>query len=138
MTDSNPALPDYLGRVYIIRSRSIPTHILKTGYYRVLPHFITTAESERRCNTPASDNRINMTLILRITSDTNTLLIILISSSEQSRSQRLRGLRHELSLLARSLDVCLRLFCVCVALCVGSGLAKADPPSKESYRLCMD
>jgi hypothetical protein len=28
--------------------------------------------------------------------------------------------------------LCVRLFCVCVVLCVGSGLA--DPPSKESYR----
>jgi hypothetical protein len=28
-----------------------------------------------------------------------------------------------------------RLFCVCVVLCVGSGLATADHSSKESYRL---
>jgi hypothetical protein len=31
----------------------------------------------------------------------------------------------------------MHLFCVCVALCVGSGLAWADPPSKGSYRLCI-
>jgi hypothetical protein len=30
---------------------------------------------------------------------------------------------------------CVRLFCVSVVLCVGRGLATADPPSKESYRL---
>jgi hypothetical protein len=27
-------------------------------------------------------------------------------------------------------------FCVCVVLCVDSGLAMADPPSLDSYRLC--
>jgi hypothetical protein len=27
--------------------------------------------------------------------------------------------------------------CVCVVLYVGSGFARADLPSKESYRLCM-
>jgi hypothetical protein len=34
---------------------------------------------------------------------------------------------------------CLCVFCVCVVLCVGSGLAKgwADPPFKESHRLCI-
>jgi hypothetical protein len=36
----------------------------------------------------------------------------------------------------RGMDVCLRLFYVCVVLCVGSDLAAADPPFKESYRLC--
>jgi hypothetical protein len=34
-------------------------------------------------------------------------------------------------------DDCVRSFCVCVVLCVGSGLARAEPPSKESYRLCI-
>jgi hypothetical protein len=34
-------------------------------------------------------------------------------------------------------DVCVRLFCVCVVLCVRSGFATANPPSKESYRLCI-
>jgi hypothetical protein len=33
------------------------------------------------------------------------------------------------------IDVYVRLFYVCVVLCVGSGLAMADPPSKDSYRL---
>jgi hypothetical protein len=31
------------------------------------------------------------------------------------------------------MDVCMRLFCDFVVLGVGSGLATADPPSKESY-----
>jgi hypothetical protein len=52
------------------------------------------------------------------------------------RSQQPRGLRHELSSLTRALGswvqiplkawmfvVCMRLFCVCVVLCLGSGLA---------------
>jgi hypothetical protein len=34
------------------------------------------------------------------------------------------------------MDVCVRLFCVCVVLRVGSGLVKADLSSKESYPLC--
>jgi hypothetical protein len=34
------------------------------------------------------------------------------------------------------MDVCVRLFCVWVLLCVGSGLATGWPLSKESYRLC--
>jgi hypothetical protein len=36
---------------------------------------------------------------------------------------------------AQGMDVCLYLFWVCVVLCVGSGLARVDPPSKESYQL---
>jgi hypothetical protein len=62
------------------------------------------------------------------------------------RSQWSRGLRHELSSLAlwnsgfefhsghRCL-CCVRLFCVCVVLCIGRGLAADWSPSKESYRL---
>jgi hypothetical protein len=39
--------------------------------------------------------------------------------------------------LTRGMDVFVRLFCVCVALCVQvTALRLADPPSKESYRLC--
>jgi hypothetical protein len=38
----------------------------------------------------------------------------------------------------RGMDVCVRLFCVCVVLRVGRGLRRADSPSKESYRLCID
>jgi hypothetical protein len=34
------------------------------------------------------------------------------------------------------MDVCVRLFCVCIVLCVVATLRGADPPSKESYRLC--
>jgi hypothetical protein len=63
-----------------------------------------------------------------------------------SRSQWLHGLRHEPSSPARTLGcgfesqsrhgcLCVRLFCVCVILCVGSGLATGWSPS-ESYRLC--
>jgi hypothetical protein len=37
----------------------------------------------------------------------------------------------------RGTDVCVRLFCVCVVLCVGSCLATGWSPSKESYRLCI-
>jgi hypothetical protein len=29
----------------------------------------------------------------------------------------------------------MRVFCVCDVLCVGSGLASGDPPSKEVYRI---
>jgi hypothetical protein len=36
--------------------------------------------------------------------------------------------------LTRGMDVCVRLF---VILCVGKGFRRADPPSKESYRLYM-
>jgi hypothetical protein len=32
------------------------------------------------------------------------------------------------------MDVCSRFFCV-VLSCVGRGLRRADPPSKESYQL---
>jgi hypothetical protein len=36
------------------------------------------------------------------------------------------------------MDVHVRLFCVCVGLCAGgAALRRADPPSKESYRLCI-
>jgi hypothetical protein len=34
------------------------------------------------------------------------------------------------------MDVCVRLFCVCVALCAGSGLGYDRSPSKESHLLC--
>jgi hypothetical protein len=34
------------------------------------------------------------------------------------------------------MDVCVRVFCVCVVLCVGRGLA--DPSFKESYRPCTE
>jgi hypothetical protein len=36
----------------------------------------------------------------------------------------------------RHVCLCVRLFCVCVALCVGSGLRRADHSPKKSYRLC--
>jgi hypothetical protein len=38
----------------------------------------------------------------------------------------------------RGMDVCVRLFCVCVVLCVGRGLVTGSPRAKESYRLCID
>jgi hypothetical protein len=50
-----------------------------------------------------------------------------------SRSRWSRGLRHKLPSLSKAeivgsnpiqgMDVCVRLFCVCVVVCVGSGLA---------------
>jgi hypothetical protein len=37
----------------------------------------------------------------------------------------------------RGMDLCVRLFCVCVVLCTGrEALRRADRLSKESYRLC--
>jgi hypothetical protein len=36
----------------------------------------------------------------------------------------------------RGMDVCVCLFCVCLVLCVGSGLATGWSPPKWSYRLC--
>jgi hypothetical protein len=72
-----------------------------------------------------------------------------------SRSQRPRGIRHELSSLARTLGSRVRIplkalmsvcvYSVCVVLCAGSGLAKGwspiqgvlpTPTFKEFYRLC--
>jgi hypothetical protein len=41
------------------------------------------------------------------------------------------------SIPTQGMDVCVRLFCVCVVLCVLKALQRADPPSKESYRLCI-
>jgi hypothetical protein len=44
--------------------------------------------------------------------------------SQGGRSQWPRGLRYDPSSLTRTLgswDACVRLFCVCVVLCVGSG-----------------
>jgi hypothetical protein len=37
----------------------------------------------------------------------------------------------------RGMDVCLRLFYVCVVSRKVAALRRADPPSKESYRLCI-
>jgi hypothetical protein len=63
-------------------------------------------------------------------------LFILLCRRTYSRPQWSRCLRHELSSFARKLGswvriplkawmfgVCMRLFCVCVVLCLGSGLA---------------
>jgi hypothetical protein len=37
----------------------------------------------------------------------------------------------------QGMDICMRLFCVCVVLCVGSGLVTGwSLSSKESYYLC--
>jgi hypothetical protein len=66
-----------------------------------------------------------------------------------SRSQWPRGLRDGPSSLSRNtgivgsnpnqgMDVCVRLFCVFVLFCVYvATLRRADPPSKESYWLCI-
>jgi hypothetical protein len=38
---------------------------------------------------------------------------------------------------SRGMNVCVSLFCVCAVLFVQvAALRRADPPSKESYRLC--
>jgi hypothetical protein len=37
---------------------------------------------------------------------------------------------------ARGMDVCLRLFCVCVVLCIAA-LRRADHSSKESYQMSI-
>jgi hypothetical protein len=66
---------------------------------------------------------IHVTVPARATSTTNLILFYLIVLITLCRSQWRRGLRHELSSLARntgmvgsnptqSLDVCLRLFCL--------------------------
>jgi hypothetical protein len=34
----------------------------------------------------------------------------------------------------RGMDVCVRLFCVCLLLCVVAALPRPDPLSKESYQ----
>jgi hypothetical protein len=40
------------------------------------------------------------------------------------------------SIPTQVMDVCVRLFCVCALLCVGSGLAKGwSPPTKVTYSL---
>jgi hypothetical protein len=37
----------------------------------------------------------------------------------------------------QSMDICVRLFCVCVVLCVGNGFAMVWSPIQESYQLCI-
>jgi hypothetical protein len=64
-----------------------------------------------------------------------------------SRSQRPRGLKHELSspdqtlgswvrIPLKSMDVCVCLFCVCAVVCAGSGLATSLSPVQGVLRLC--
>jgi hypothetical protein len=64
---------------------------------------------------------------------------ILDSNYAPGRSQRPRGLKHEPSSprsntwivgpkSTRGMDVCVRLFYICVVLCVGSGLATGSSP----------
>jgi hypothetical protein len=38
----------------------------------------------------------------------------------------------------QGMDVCVRLFCVCVVLCVCSGLATADPPPRSPIDCVSD
>jgi hypothetical protein len=73
---------------------------------------------------------------------------LVISNLRRSRSQWPRGLKHELSSLARTLGSWVwiplkgwifyaRLFCVCFVLCVGRGLATDWSPVQTVYRLCI-
>jgi hypothetical protein len=69
---------------------------------------------------------------------------IAVVMSTADHSGRPRGFSHELSSLARTLgscvDVCFRLFCVCVVLCAGSGLASVwspPPPPPRSPTDCV-
>jgi hypothetical protein len=60
-------------------------------------------------------------------------------------SKRPRGLRHKLPWFSRILEPCVRIrlevlmsvIIMCIVLCVGSAFQRADPPSKESYQLCI-
>jgi hypothetical protein len=65
----------------------------------------------------------------------------------QCRSQRPRGLRHELSSPLKDWDggfepqlrhgcLCAFILCLCCPVCRVAALRRADPPSNESYRLC--
>jgi hypothetical protein len=38
----------------------------------------------------------------------------------------------------RGLDICVHLFYVFVVFCLGSGLVTVDPPSRETYQMCID
>jgi hypothetical protein len=73
---------------------------------------------------------------------------ILVYNRLASRSQWPCGLRHELSSLSRSWDrgfesqskhgcLCVRLSCVCVVLCVGSGLATGLITRPRSPTVCV-
>jgi hypothetical protein len=71
------------------------------------------------------------------------LVIDFFRASTNSRSQWPRGLRHELSSLSPTLgsrvrnpfeDMCMRLLCVYVVLCVGSGLATGWSPAEGVLR----
>jgi hypothetical protein len=63
--------------------------------------------------------------------------------SSPGRSQWPRGLRHELSSPAQTLGSWVRIplevwMSVCVYSVYVEALRRADPPSRESYRLCID
>jgi hypothetical protein len=49
-----------------------------------------------------------------------------------------RGWKPATNRLSYCAAPCVRLFFVCFVLAVDSGLARADHPSMESYRLCID
>jgi hypothetical protein len=68
-------------------------------------------------------------------------LITILWKSEKynCRSQWPRGLRSNTGIVGSNptwgMDVCVRLLCLCCPVLVAA-LWRADPPSKESYRLC--
>jgi hypothetical protein len=75
------------------------------------------------------------------------VLVFIMMGMVSSRLQRLSGLRHELSSLAQTLGLWVRIsleawmsvciYSVFVLSCVQvAALQQADSPSKESYRLC--
>jgi hypothetical protein len=66
----------------------------------------------------------------------------------RGRSQWPRGPGYELSSFARTLgswvqiqnqgmDIRVRVFCVVLSCVLVAALRRADPPSKESYRMCI-
>jgi hypothetical protein len=100
---------------------------------------------------PTPDNIGNIGIRSNIEAESYSLdpLYLKARNYNERRSQWLRGLSHELSSLSRTLgswvriplkgiDVCVCVYSVFMLSCAQvAALRRADPPSKESYRLCM-